>query len=463
MNGDWLALFRPLDLGLVYLNLGEISGASFNALESGGQILQVLSEHSMLAEPDMEKKEFNNLKLSARKGDFRFICILPTTHCQLQCAYCHQRVKAGKASNLTMSQIDQGLHKCAELCGKDAEFIDILIYGGEPLSAFPLTEHIVNSVKQSKLFQPSVRISFTTSGDGMTEQIADFLTYHHLFIIISLDGGPEINDKVRKLKNGSSYETACRAFKLLKDRGCRVGLSFTIGKHNYRVIEEELHMLLKTLSPNDIGLNAFLHPCAGEKNPYQVDSGEAFEAFIKGIETVMSYGIYAEQPMRRLRPFVYRKPLLKDCSAPGERLVLAPRGLMGYCDSFYPEGKYFYPIADFPSREHQDYRLWSGLSSVEMRQCSDCPAMTICGGACRFDAYTASGALDGVDPLRCRFELNLLNWMIGELLKVCPAGQKTLCFAPSANDREKLLNKMNLETDNQPFIAGTYAGNSIDE
>jgi len=461
--GEWLAMFRPLDLGLVYLNLPEIRRAALDAPDSAKRITAVLAQYAMLTDSDKEQRESDRLKLEAGKGTFRFICILPTTKCPLQCAYCHQRVKNGKASSLTYEQIDRGLQKCAKLCAGDNEYIDILFYGGEPLAAFHLTEYIVKLVKENRLFRQPVRMSFTTSGQGMTEQIADFLTYHKIFVILSLDGGAEINDPIRRLKTGSSYETACRAFKTLKDRGCRVGLSFTIGKHNYRALEEELSRLLKTMSPNDIGLNAFLHPCGGVKNPYQIEASEAFAAFLKGIEIVMSYGIYAEQPMRRLRPFVYRNPLLKDCSAPGERLVLAPGGVLGFCDSFYPEQEHFYSIADFPTREHPDYRLWSGLSSVEMPHCSACPAMTVCGGACRFDAYQASGVLDGVDPLRCQFELSFLNWMLSELLKVCGIEQKALYFAPSVNDREKLLRKMNLEVNNQPFTAGSYGGNSYDE
>ena len=452
----WLALFKPLNLGIVYLNLPEIEAAKSREINQA--VFAALSAASMLADAAKEQSELESLKLAARKGSFRFICVMPTIQCHLKCAYCHQSVRSYPSSSMTLRQIDQSLRKCAELCGNDHEFIDILFYGGEPMMAFHLTETIVKTVKHNRLFKLPVRFSFTTSGYKMTTSAADFLARHNVFVIVSLDGSPQTNDKVRKQKDDSSFDTAKRAFDILRNRKCRLGLSFTIGKHNHQVIEDELHYLLKTMHPDDIGLNAFLHPIGDKKNPYQINAQEAFNSFLQGVEIVKSYGIYAEQPMRRLRPFVFRKPLLKDCSAPGERLVLVPGGMIGFCDSFYFEGKYYYPINDFPDHSHPDYQMWNNLSSVEMPLCSLCPAMTVCGGACRYDAYKASGTLHSADPMRCIFELDFLHWMIWELFSLSGNGNKLPYFLPTPAERRLLLGKMDLHADKQPFTAGTYAG-----
>ncbi|MBC8205369.1 MAG: SPASM domain-containing protein [FCB group bacterium] len=165
--------------------------------------------------------------------------------------------------------------------------------------------------------------------------------------------------------------------------------------------------------------------------------------------------MYAEQPFRRLKPFAFRKPLLKDCSSPGERLVLAPGGLMGFCDSCYPTGEHFYPIEDFPGYDSVEYETWVKLSSPEMPDCRECPAMTVCGGACRYDAYRASGRWDGVDPERCKFERAFLNHLIWDLFDKTGIHSEPV-FVPQDADRAVLFGNVSLKEENQPFIAGSY-------
>lgn len=359
---------------------------------------------------------------------------------------------------MTSAEIHRGLKKCADLCTDDSKPVDVLIYGGEPLLAFGLTEEILRSTSTPNgLFKQRVRLSFTTSGTGLTEDQADYLTEHHVFVIVSMDGLPESHNRVRKAANGAgSFSEAERAYRLLKEKGCRVGISVTIGKHNMHHLPQHLEFLLTHFEPADIGLNAFLHRLGEKPNPYQVKSDNAFRQFLEGFAVTQKFGVYAEQPFRRLKPFVSRRPLLKDCSSPGERLVLAPGGLLGFCDSCYPDSRYFYPLEDFPDRDHPDHRLWLSLSSPEMPSCRECPAMTVCGGACRYDAYKASGRLDGIDPDRCRFEHSFLTWMIWELFDRSGRSD-ALYYVPQDEERESLFGNVVLRDENQPFTAGSYS------
>jgi radical SAM protein with 4Fe4S-binding SPASM domain len=229
----------------------------------------------------------------------------------------------------------------------------------------------------------------------------------------------------------------------------------TLGTHNADDFARNVEYLLQKFHPDDIGLNAWLHRIDTDPNPYQIPGHKALEALIEGFKVSRKYGVYAEQPFRRLKPFVYRRPLLKDCSAPGERLVLTPGGLMGFCDSCYPQNRWFYPRDEFPGMGHPDLALWSGLSAPEMPECRLCPAMTVCGGACRYDAYKASGRLDGVDPERCEFERGFLTWMIWQLFEQTKRNASDWRL-PDEADRFRLLENVALTDQNQPFTAGSY-------
>ncbi len=449
-------MFRPLNLALTYFHKDIFTNSNTNALSDS--LIEGLKAEKLLISSDEDVVDHVRLIKHARKGAYRFICILPTTECSLHCAYCHQHVPQKKARTMTRDEITHGLGKCSELCSDKSKPVDILLYGGEPLLAFEITEEILHLTRPGYgLFDQQVRISFTTSGSGLSDEQADVLAKNNVFVILSVDGSPDLNDPVRKAPHGqSAFAMAERGFEMLKSRGCRVGLSVTIGSHNIDNLKAEVEYLLDRFTPNDIGLNAFLHRCTDAINPFQVKSEEAFEQFMEAFGVTREHGVYAEQPFRRLKPFVFRKPLVKDCSSPGERLVLVPGGMMGFCDSCYPDNRYFYSFEEFPERDHGDYHLWSGLSSTEMPECCQCPVMTICGGACRFDAFKASGRLDGTDPERCRFERAFLNWMIWELFDLKHIENDTFYF-PSNQDRMKLFGNVVLQDEDQPFTAGSYS------
>jgi len=452
---EWIALFRPLNLGVCYFQVEQFKKE--NTRKFPWQ--KLLKERFIQpVDTDIDQHDHDKLRLQARSGTFRFICILPTTSCTMRCAYCHQRPASGREETMTQEEIETGLNKCAVFCTDVSKPVDILIYGGEPLNAFHITQTIIQKTrKDSQLFEQPVRLSFTTSGYGLTLDQAEVLADADSFVILSVDGPPEVNDFVRiNLGTESSFVTVIKAIQLLKRAGCRIGLSVTIGKHNVANLKNVVTDLIGYFDVNDIGLNAFLHWKDNRPNAYQVDVEDAFTSYIDAFEVTRQAGVFAEQPFRRIRPFVHRNPLLKDCSAPAERLVLAPGGLMGFCDSCFPNRQYFYFQDNFPGPQELDYELWASLSSPEMPECSSCPAMTVCGGACRYDAFKASGRLDGVDPQRCRFERAFLNWMLEDLWKKRELGEQT-CYFPQDEERYRLLGSVKLTPDVQPFIAGSYS------
>ena len=453
---DWTALFRPLNLGVVYLEACELDAVI--SIDSGLTDYLIAENFLLPAGSDSDTSERENLIETARSGKFRFICILPTTECNFACSYCHQRPAVDSGRTMSDVEIRDGLSRCAELCTDLSKPVDILIYGGEPLLAFDQCRKIFELTSQeSSLFRQNVRLSFTTSGYGLTTEQVKIMRDHDVFVIVSLDGIGGQNDKVRVSKSGdSAYMIAGRALDMLKNTGCRIGISVTLGWHNIENLEENLTFLLDRFEPDDIGLNAFLHSSGDKSNKFQLDAETAFSAIVEGMNICRKLSVFAEQPFRRLKPFVYRKPLLKDCSSPGERLVLTPDGLMGFCDSMYPRNQYFYNTENFGTNL-EDYETWRSLSSPELPVCKTCPAMTVCGGACRYDAYMAGGSLDGVDPLRCEVEKKLLNWMIWDLFNNIRKQNER--FTISADyDRKIMFGSISLTSKNQPFIAGTYSG-----
>ncbi len=77
------------------------------------------------------------------------------------------------------------------------------MYGGEPLLLFPLIRKTVARWREA--FQRAgkeIRLSCTTNGSLLTEEVRWFFDEHDVGALLSLDGPPELHDQTRRLRGG---------------------------------------------------------------------------------------------------------------------------------------------------------------------------------------------------------------------------------------------------------------------
>ena len=101
-------------------------------------------------------------------------------------------------------------------------------------------------------------------------------------------------------------------------------------------------------------------------------------------------GVYIEQIMRRVRPFVLSQPRLKDCPSCGGMIRVLPDGSFGPCGHFMEEKKEM----EDDSCTFAESRLlgkWNTRLSPKMPQCSTCKALALCGGGCPYNSYKNKG------------------------------------------------------------------------
>jgi len=150
-----------------------------------------------------------------------------TKTCNLKCIHCY----AG--SDATRNE--------GELTTKEAEqFIDdlsefnvpvLLLSGGEPF----IREDIIYLAQYA--VSKGIRVTFSTNGTLISERIARKLKEIGVsYVGISLDGIGEVNDKFRGKKG--AFDQAVRGIENCLAVGQKVGLRFTINKHNYLDIDD---------------------------------------------------------------------------------------------------------------------------------------------------------------------------------------------------------------------------------
>jgi uncharacterized protein len=132
------------------------------------------------------------------------LIIAPTIACNFECSYCFESGK--KATSMDEETVNE-LISFIKL-HKEAQDLDIVWYGGEPLLAFKTIQKILNKIR-SEVEIPLKSHSIITNGYYFNSKVVDFFKEYPLNIIqITLDGSKDRHNSIRKQKkNGQgTYE-----------------------------------------------------------------------------------------------------------------------------------------------------------------------------------------------------------------------------------------------------------------
>ncbi|MFZ5644017.1 MAG: putative heme d1 biosynthesis radical SAM protein NirJ1 [Bacillota bacterium] len=167
-----------------------------------------------------------------------------TRACNLRCRHCY----ANSDGNAAQGELTNGeaLKFIDDLAGIKVPVI--LFSGGEPLvreDFFSLAEHAVNR---------GIRVTVSTNGTLIDLKTARKIKELGVgYVGISLDGIGENNDRFRGRKG--AFEDALEGIRNCRRAGQKVGLRFTINRHNYDDIEN----IFRLIDEEDIPRVCFYH------------------------------------------------------------------------------------------------------------------------------------------------------------------------------------------------------------
>jgi len=158
-----------------------------------------------------------------------------TKRCNLKCVHCYAHAKDAffKGNELTT---EEGKRLIDDLASFGSPVM--LFSGGEPVLRADLPELIDYAVKKG------MRAVISTNGTLITEEKARiFAKFSLSYIGVSLDGIGDVNDSFRGVKG--AYDKAIAGIRNAKKAGIKVGLRFTIHKHNYKEIPKIFDLIEK--------------------------------------------------------------------------------------------------------------------------------------------------------------------------------------------------------------------------
>ena len=405
--GDTAALFHPLTFDVIFRKEDVTEEELHRFLKQNG-----LEQH-WLVQPDFSYDAYiDSFLVSSSYGkiDIRTLKMFTTTLCNLACDYCliekNLETRGHHCKNISEEDAFSVIDRFSRLCLSQKEAKrTIMLYGGEPLmnrdTVFAVIRKI-RAMEKENLFHGPVEIDLECNGTLVTDEDAEFLKDHNVFILISLDGIERVHNAYRKKKNGEgSYADARRGFEILIKHGCTAVISSVFTDEYAKNLDACLDAMTDEIHPRSIGLNLF--HVLEDQDIVNDHTESLLDEYIRAFEKARKKGLYIEHIMRRIRPLTDKKIRISDCGACGNRIVSDVDGNIGICEGLVGDSTYFFPREDLRTvRKDPEFQKWSLRTPLKMKGCIGCKAMGICGGGCVSNAIRQNQDLYSPDNYICQ-------------------------------------------------------------
>lgn len=407
-RGEYSGLFHGLTMNKVYGKKESID----RAIEIKQQ---PLIDSGIYVLPGQDGKRFDELRSQVGDIGIKNIIMIVDNRCNNACKYCQveENMNAEQSSYAMSEEVAKKALDLYEANSRGRPKRTINMTGGEPLMNFPTIKYIVDRAQDME----DTRTDMFTNAQCVTKDIANYFAKSGTLMIVSFDGPREIHDSMRIKKDGKgTFDEAIRGYNLLRDSGCKVGISAVAGTHNIDRMDEVIG-LVKRLNPPSIGLN-FGHYLLNHENPAVIPMETFADALTRFYTEMREEGIFVENISRFLNPFSEEQARVNECQAQGRGFTVDSRGKIGVCKSLLVSDLISKPIEDVNPDLSQEpmFQEWANRSPFTLEECIGCTEIGICGGGCTYDGYALhNGDITKIDKRLCGYADKMVDFLMWDL------------------------------------------------
>lgn len=342
-----------------------------------------------LRRPDQPKIKIDNYPLST-------IILNVNTGCNLGCTYCYKEDLTTPAKGELMGfdvakkSIDLLLKE-----GKSRDRVNVVFFGGEPLSNMPLIKGAVAYAEERcAAVGKKVDFSLTTNATLLTGDIVDYLNDHKFGIAFSMDGPKAVHDKNRKTIGGKgTYDVVSKKAQMLLARytarpvGARVtltaGVTDVVGIHNH---------LKYDLGFAEVG---FAPVTSGDISLFNLSNEELHEVF-RNMKKLGEHYL-GEALAGRNNGFSNMHQMMTDlyegtkkdlpCGAGIGLLAVDHEGGLNLCHRFTGSNIDKYGDVDSGIKKKELGAFLEGRADRDGTWCDTCRIRNLCSGGCYHESY----------------------------------------------------------------------------
>lgn len=367
-----------------------------------------------------------------RQSVIKALCLHVAHDCNLACKYCFACEGEYHGPRSLMSyEVGKAAIDFLVSNSGTRKNLEVDFFGGEPSLNFEVVKNLVGygrSLEQK--YNKNFRFTYTTNGIVVNDDIIDFCNKEMSNVVLSLDGRPEVNDRMRVNKGGSgSYDTIVPNFKRFVEKrgGKDYYIRGTYTGFNKDFASDILHMA-------DLGFKEIsIEPVVAEPSaPYALHEEDL-------PELLEQYEILAKEMVRRNKigegftfyhymidldggPCVVKR--VSGCGVGTEYVAVTPEGELYPCHQFVGNPKFKMGNVYDGITNTDVCEQFRNCNIYSHPECDGCFARMYCSGGCAANAYNSTGSVNGVYKLGCELHKKRIECAI--MIKAAEAfGEET--------------------------------------
>ena len=344
-----------------------------------------------------------------RNTVIKALCLHVAHTCNLNCAYCFasQGKYHGERALMSFEVGKRALDFLIENSGTRHN-LEVDFFGGEPLMNWDVVKELVAYARvQEKIHNKNFRFTLTTNGVLVDDDVIDFCNKEMSNVVLSLDGRPEVHDRLRVDYMGrGSYDLIVPKFQnFVKRRGGKnYYMRGTFTHNNVDFTNDIFHMAdlgFTELSMEPVVCSPEDASALTEEDlPILFDQYEILaKEMIKRKKEGKPFTFYHYMLDLAHGPCIYKR--ISGCGSGTEYMAVTPTGELYPCHQFVGDTKYLLG------------NIWDGVTNKDIQnefklcnayarpECNDCWAKLYCSGGCAANSYHASGKITGIYEYGC--------------------------------------------------------------
>ena len=335
-------------------------------------------------------------------GEIKALCLHICHDCNLRCPYCfakdgtYNTPKDYMTFEVGAAAIDFLIEK-----SKNRQNLEVDFFGGEPLMNMGVVKRIVEYANEKvKEVGKSIHFTMTTNGVLLGEENRRWLNDNMFNVVISIDGRPEVHDKLRVTPNHKGcqalvLENAKEFRKIRGDKSYYIRGTFTA--NNLDFSKDVLYL-------NDEGFDQI------SVEPVVLPQSDPLAIKEEDMDKVLAeYDVLAKEYIKRRKtdkwfnffhfmidlkqgPCVYKR--LRGCGAGNEYVAVTPTGDIYPCHQFAGQTEYKMGSVLDRTFDTEAQKRFAECTVYTKKGCSDCVAKYYCSGGCNANAVHFSGDIN---------------------------------------------------------------------
>ncbi len=419
---DILYFFEDLDIDIWSEKKSLMSEALAGKYEAW-QIEEAISEIDQLIAENMlftDDSQVTLGMLEKRDAVIKAMCLHVAHDCNMRCGYCFadEGAFSGERSKLSLETGKKAIDFLLEKSGS-RQNLEIDFFGGEPLMNFEVVKDLVAYGRErEKEFGKNIRFTITTNGMLLDEEKEKFINEHMDNVILSIDGRPEVNDRMRKTVSGQgTYDIIIDNYKrFTKNRDGTYYVRGTFTGHNLDFVDDVKHLA-------DMGFrNVSIEPVVTDETMDYAIRDEHIPAIMSEYDKLADMYLEYAKDGRDFAFFHFNMDLdqgpcvikrVSGCGAGTEYVAVSPEGDIYPCHQFVGEDQFRLGNIYEKGFDNKLYDTFNKNHIYRKSECMNCWAKFYCSGGCHANAYHANGDMLKPYEIGCEMERKRVECSIG--------------------------------------------------